>query len=143
MPEPQGGALVPEDVVVIRAVCSAWEATPDEVADALAEAASNPALLANWRRDAERLGLIEEDAKPHTKPNTKPNSNPPMSDDRIRCLDCRRLKLGNICSSPSWAPRYHTRVDTLRRCGEFLPLTNADDRRTGRERWPQLAEKAP
>lgn len=60
VPDPTAGTLGPADESLIRAVLNAWEATPDEIRDAIAEAASNPRLMDGWRREAEGLGLLED-----------------------------------------------------------------------------------
>lgn len=136
---PPGGApfelstLPLEDEAVIRAVLEAWNATPEELAEALAEAEGNPALLANWRREAEGLGLS---AVLSVHPRAY-FSGTLMPDDRITCRECRLLRPGGRCGSPTWGPRYQP-PPRPHRCAEFLPRAGDPDQRSGRARWPGL-----
>lgn len=145
---PTGGTLPPADLAVITAVCSAWGATPDEARNTIAEAAANPALLANWRREAEGMGLSVDTITVNGRFPTPALAAPPLDEsrsvdsDRITCQQCRRLKPGNLCGSPAWGPRYHP-PPRPHRCAEFLPRAGDPDQRTGRARWPQLRESRP
>lgn len=136
---PPGGApfelstLPLEGEAVIRAVLEAWNATPEELAEALAEAEGNPALLANWRREAEGLGLS---AVLSVHPRAY-FSGTLMPDDRITCRECRLLRPGGRCGSPTWGPRYQP-PPRPHRCAEFLPRAGDPDQRSGRARWPGL-----
>lgn len=109
-----GGNLPHEDVEIIKAVCSAWGATPDETRDAIAEASSNPALMDGWRGETEKLadsGLTELTKGVLSVLSVHPQayfSEAPMPDDRIYCQQCRLLRPSGLCGSPAWGPRYHT-----------------------------------
>lgn len=71
----------------------------------------------------------------------------PFADDRIMCTSCRELARNGDCLAaregrrrdvgPYYGPAYP--ADLPRRCEHFLPLLDAADQRTGRERFPLLA----
>lgn len=148
IPGPTPGALAPADEALILRVLQAWKATDDEIHDAIAESSANPALLDGWRREAEKLAddeltkLTEVVSSVLSVIPQACFSEIPVQDDRILCEECRRLKPGNLCGSPVWAPRYHP-PHLPHRCVEFQPKAVMADQRTGRERWPQLVEVKP
>lgn len=142
---PTGGHLPHADVEIIKAVCRNWEATSDEIRDAIAEASANPTLMDGWRRETRALSL---DITPCPKPSVSQAGQALEvdigvdMDDRITCLECRLLKPGNLCGSPAWAPRYHPPARP-HRCVEFQPKPGATDPRPGAQRWPQLEGGRP
>ena len=143
---PTGGTLSPEGEAIIRAVLKTWEATPDEIRDAIAEAASNPALVDAWRWEAEGLGLSVDRIRENGDFSTPAPPAPAQveagsvdTDDRITCRECARLRHSGLCGSPTWGPRYRP-PPLPHRCAEFLPRAGDPDQRTGRERWPTIKE---
>jgi hypothetical protein len=73
-----------------------------------------------------------------------------LADDRITCRDCaNRRTYDGVCKVAEVggtvnAMRGYVPDATLpHRCAGFLPKANAEDRRTGAERWPKLGISEP
>ena len=65
------------------------------------------------------------------------------TDDRIKCRQCSYLR-GRICTQAALlgAGRgYAPILEIARRCEWFKPLANAEDQRTGAQRWPNRLTK--
>ena len=66
-------------------------------------------------------------------------------DDRIRCTTCAALQHNGLCLAaeqghlPYAARRYRPDLDVSHRCHGYRPHRDAEDPRTGMERWPWLA----
>jgi len=59
-------------------------------------------------------------------------------DDRIRCRDCRNLRLTGVCLAATHlkaARTYSPDPALLRRCEAFTPMPDNPDQRTGADRW--------
>lgn len=59
----------------------------------------------------------------------------PSEDDRITCQRCANLCRG-FCQADK--RQFRPVVDLLRRCLDYVPAKNEQDKRKGRQRWPGL-----
>lgn len=55
------------------------------------------------------------------------------------CSSCDHLTAGYTCAAARETAVFAPSVNALRRCLSYQPIWGADDKRTGKELWPELA----
>lgn len=123
------GANSTDLAALVRNVGAAWAFSPAEVDEALTHALAKP----DEARECFEALAVEA---------VMASSDP---DDRIRCRDCRNLRLTGVCLAATHLKAARTfSPDPMlpRRCEAFVPMPDNPDQRSGADRWGNLDGKA-